>query len=234
MARMARVIAEGIPHHITHRGNRQADVFLRDADRATYLTFLRGYAPRAGLKIWAYCLMPNHVHIIAVPEREDSLARGIGLAHRRYACWINRREGWSGHLWANRYFSTPLDGAHHYAAVRYVESNPVRARLSVRAEEYPWSSARAHCAGLSDPLLDEKRPYGDWEIDDWSAWLTEDEDAERLRALRRCTTSGRPCGADGFIDRLESRLGRSLRPGKRGRKVLNGDTDFPHPNHTKS
>lgn len=218
MARLARLVIPGIPHHITHRGNRRADVFVHPQDYEIYLSFLRQYAAKAGLQISAYCLMTNHVHLVAVPEREDSLARGVGLAHRRYAVWLNKREGWSGHLWANRYFSTALDDAHHYEAVRYVERNPVRARMVRRAEHYRWSSAGAHCGLIRDETLDGGNDYARWDVGDWSAWLAEPEDTERLLALRRCTASGRPCGSDVFIETLQQRLGKSLRPNKRGRK----------------
>ena len=112
------------------------------------------------------------------PRREDSLARGVGLAHRRYAVWINKREGWSGHLWANRYFSTPLDEAHHWAAIRYVERNPVRAGLVEAAAEYRWSSARAHVHGAADALLSPSRPYPG-EVPDWGEWLSDPEPEER-------------------------------------------------------
>jgi putative transposase len=144
MARLARAVAIGFPHHITHRGNNRCDVFLCDADRIAYLNFLSVYAAQAQLDIWGYCLMSNHVHLLVVPRLADSLARGVGLAHRRYAVWLNQRAGYSGHLWANRFFSTALDEAHHWMAIRYVERNPVRAGLVVEAAEWPWSSARAH------------------------------------------------------------------------------------------
>ena len=220
MARLARLVIPGLPHHVTHRGNRRADIFVRPEDQSAYLSFLSEYAARAELKIWAYCLMTNHVHLIVLPEHENSMARGVGLAHRRYATWINQRENWSGHLWANRYFSTPLDDAHHYAAVRYVECNPVRAGVVAQAAQYAWSSARAHCGSASDHLLDQARPYAKWGIEDWAAWLSEPEETEVLLALRRCTASGRPCGGAGFIAQLEQRLARMLHPAKRGRKPM--------------
>jgi len=218
MSRLARVVIPGLPHHVTHRGNRRADIFLHPADRTAYLGFLAGCAAKADLKIWAYCLMTNHVHLIAVPGNETSLARGVGLADRAYALWINERKQWSGHLWSERFFSTPLDEAHHCEAVRYVERNPVRAALIQRAEQYGWSSARAHCAMAQDPLLDPARPYGLWPIEDWSAWLAEREDGARLQAIRRCTATGRPCGDKPFIERLQDQLGRILQPQKRGPK----------------
>ena len=129
MARLARVVVPGLSYHVTHRGNRRADIFVDDNDRVLYVGLMRDYAAKAGLGVRAWCLMSNHVHFVVVPEREGSLARGIGLAHRRFAAWQNARHGWLGHLWANRYFSTPLDETHLWRAVRYVERNPVRAGL---------------------------------------------------------------------------------------------------------
>lgn len=217
MARLARPVAVGFPHHITHRGNRRCDIFLGDEDRRIYIGFLSECAAKAHLEIWGYCLMSNHVHLLAVPRREDALARGVGLAHRRYAVFLNRREGFSGHLWANRFFSTPLDEAHHWAAIRYIERNPVRAKIVATAEEWPWSSARSHVRGAPDPLLSPSAPYPG-PVGDWGAWLAEPEEEERLEQLRRCTQTGRPCGGGSFVQMLEERLGRVLRPAKRGPK----------------
>jgi len=159
MARLARVVIADYPYHVTHRGNRQADVFFDREDRDAYRKWLSEYGAKSGLDIWAYCLMANHVHLIAVPRRTDSLARGIGRAHFRYARWVNWRQGWSGHLWANRFHSTALDVMHLWAAVKYVELNPVRAGIVARAEDYEWSSARAHVLGEKDELLAEGRPF---------------------------------------------------------------------------
>ena len=215
MARLARVIVPGYPHHVTHRGNRRDDVFFSDEQRRQYLAFLKEYADQAQMEVWAYCLMSNHVHLIVTPRREDSLAKGVGLAHRRYAAWLNRQEGLSGHLWANRYYSTPLDETHHWSAVRYVERNPVRAGLAEKAENYVWSSAPAHVLGREDDLLAPGRPYPG-PVKDWGRWLREPEEVEEVERLRLATRTGRPCGSEGFVRMLENLLNRVLRPQKRG------------------
>jgi REP-associated tyrosine transposase len=129
MARLARIVVPGVPHHVSHRGNRRGDIFLRPEDRILYIETLKEYAVKAGMDIWAYCLMTNHVHLLVTPQAEDSLAKAIGIAHRRYAVRLNKLEGWEGHLWANRFFSAPLDESHLWTAVRYIERNPVRAGL---------------------------------------------------------------------------------------------------------
>lgn len=120
MARFARVVVPGCPHHITHRGNRGQEIFLTAGDRRQYCEWLGDYSHEHGLHIWAYCLMTNHVHLIAVPRDEQSLQRAIGYTHRRLARFINHRNRWTGHLWANRFYSAPMDPAHLWAAVRYV------------------------------------------------------------------------------------------------------------------
>ena len=219
MARFARVIVPGYPYHITHRGNRREDVFFKAADRDVYRAWLRRYADEFGLEIWAYCLMSNHVHLIAVPRRADSLARAIGRTHMRYARRTNRLREWSGHLWANRFFSTPLDESHLWQAVKYVELNPVRAGMAARAEDYAWSSARAHALGEPDGLLSQGRPFpAPGLVGDWSAWLATGLSEESVKGLRYATATGRPCGGEPFVSMFEGLLGRLLRPLKRGRK----------------
>jgi putative transposase len=218
VARFARVIVPDFGYHVTHRGNHREDIFFSPHDRQTYMLWLAHYAKRHAMDIWAYCLMTNHVHLIVTGRRKDSLAGAIGRAHMRYARFINRRNGWTGHLWANRYFSTPLDEAHLWRAVKYVELNPVRAGMAGRAEEYEWSSAAAHC-GLrgEDALLAAERPFPGL-VEDWSAWLAGGLPDEHADAIRRNTYTGRPCGDESFVERVEKLLGRALRPNKRGRK----------------
>ena len=154
MGRIARVVAEGMPHHVIQRGNRRQKVFFKDEDKQSYLTILKEQSERFGVNYWAYCLMDNHVHLIAVPETRESLARAIGEAHRRYTRMINFREGWRGYLWQGRFSSFLLEERHLYAAIRYVERNPVRVKIVKRAEDYKWSSAYAHVSKGGDELID--------------------------------------------------------------------------------
>ncbi len=153
MARVARVVVPDVPHHVTQRRNRRQDVFFSDADRIEYLRLMAEWCSVSGVGIWACYLMPNHVHLVAVPEREDSLARGIGEAHGRYTRMVNFYKGWKGYLWQGRFASFPMDEPYLLAAARYVELSPVRARLVRRAEDYAWSSAQAHLAGKDDSLV---------------------------------------------------------------------------------
>lgn len=135
MARLARIVNPGYPHHVYQRGNRRQDVFFSDSDKMAYLGMIRKQAERYGLKVWAYCLMDNHVHFVAVSKETESLARVFGEAHRRYTRMINFRMGWRGYLWQGRFGSFPVDTKYLYNLVRYVERNPVRARMVGRAED---------------------------------------------------------------------------------------------------
>jgi putative transposase len=219
MPRFARVVVPSYPYHVTHRGNRREDVFFSPEDRDVYRRWLREYAAECDLSVWAYCLMSNHVHLLVVPGSADALAATIGRTHMRYARWVNRRQGWSGHLWANRFYSTALDEAHLWAAVRYVESNPVRAGVVAAAQEYAWSSAQAHALGHSDALLSSERPFPDHgRVGDWATWLASGTDEEMVAAIRHNTATGRPTGAPAFIAHFEALVGRVLTAGRRGRK----------------
>jgi len=216
MARIARVIAAGIPHQVTQRGNRRMPTFFNDEDYRAYIALLSEWCRKCGVEIWAYCLMPNHVHIVAVPENDDGLRRGIGETHRRYSRMINFRENWRGHLWQGRFASFPMEETYLLAAARYVEMNPVRAHLVADAASWPWSSATAHLAGVDDELV-KVSPLleiaGDWRL--FLAGAGEEEQANNIRKHER---TGRPLGSEGFVERLESTLERPLKQGKPGPK----------------
>ena len=216
MARLARVVAPGLPHHITQWGNRGQPTFFCDEDYQHYLELMAEWCGAHSLEIWAYCLMANHVHLIAVPQTADGLARAIGEVHRRYTRMVNLREGWRGHLWQGRFSSFVLDEDYLVTAARYVEMNPVRARLVKTASRYPWSSAAAHVRGKDNalvhvaPLL-ELAP-------NWRGLLARvvrKEDIELLRAHER---TGRPLGNEEFVATLEKELGVVLKRQKPGPK----------------
>jgi len=214
MSRIARIVIPDIPHHVTQRGNRGLQTFFSDEDYRLYIRLLARACKQAGTGIWGYCLMPNHVHLIMVPRHADGLRAGLGEAHRRYAQHINQRENWRGHLWQERFSSFPMDETHLASAARYVELNPVRAKLAATPQKWSWSSAKAHLEGRDDelcivaPLLQR---YGDWQ-----AMLSAGLDTERHEEIQRHARSGRPLGPDGFLDRVEGSLGRAVRHQKRG------------------
>ncbi|MBU4320438.1 MAG: transposase [Thermodesulfovibrionales bacterium] len=217
MPRIARVCAEGYPHHITQRGNNKDTVFFDNEDRKFYLYVLQRYKNKYEIKILAYCLMGNHVHILAVPEKETSLARGMGGTNLLYTQHINRKYERNGRLWQNRFFSTLVEeDPYLWAVMRYIERNPVRARLVKKAEDYPWSSARAHVLGIKDDVLSEESLLNEKELKSYREFLRK-EDEEIDANIRRATSIGRPLGSEGFIKKLERILGRHLFPKKGGR-----------------
>lgn len=222
MPRLARVVVPGLPHHVTQRGNRRERVFFGDADYELYRDILAEQAARAGVEAWAYCLMPNHVHLVLVPETGPALGRAIGEAHRRYTAFVNARARQTGHLFQGRFASVVMDEAHLAAAVRYVALNPVRARLVGRAEDWPWSSAAAHLAARDDRLV-RVAPVLD-RFPGFAALLATNPDDPAFRALRAAETTGRPLGSPGFIAELERRLNRPLAPRRPGRKPRESET----------
>lgn len=218
MPRIARIVAPGVPHHITQRGNRRMQTFFCDDDYKAYIDLMADSCAKNGVEIWAYCLMTNHVHLVAVPQSEEGLCVGIGEAHRLYSRRINFREGWRGYLWQGRFSSYPMDERYLLAAVRYDELNPWQAGMVERPEDHRWSSARAHLAGKDDrlvkvaPMLDRVR--------DWKQFLETPISERERKLLRKLEKTGRPAGSAAFLARLEVELGRDLQPGLPGAKTL--------------
>jgi putative transposase len=221
MARLARVVAAGLPHHVTQRGNRRQQVFFGEADYSAYRRLLAEGCHAAGVAVWAYCLMPNHVHLILVPSRADGLRAALGEAHRRYTRLVNFREGWRGYLWQGRFASFPMDERHLLACARYVELNPVRAGLATAAGDWPWSSGPAHLSGRDDGLVQVK-PLLEL-VPDWRNFLAAGLGEDEREAIRAAERTGRPLGAPPFIARLEKRLHRPLVRRKPGPKP--GETE---------
>ena len=219
MGRIARVVVPGMPHHVTQRGTRRQPIFFKEVDRNAYKRLLKNACERYGVQVWAYCLMENHVHLIVVPEKETSLPKAVGAAHHKYSCYISRREGWTGHLWQERFSSFLMDENYLIAAVRYVERNPVEAGLVSKAEDYPWSSARAHVSGGKDPLLTPC--FLTERITDWVSFLSGPQDRDIARRIEDHGKVGLPLGSDEFIRRIEAQVGRSL-PKKQSIHLVTG------------
>lgn len=217
MARIARVVAPGYPHHIIQRGNRRQRTFFCEEDYAVYLDLMREWCAKRAVEIWGYCIMPNHVHLIAVPREAPDLCRAMGEAHRRYTRHINFREGWRGYLWQGRFSSFVMDEPHLIAAVRYAELNPVRAGLAGKAWDYPWSSAAAHLSGADDRLV-SVAPLKEI-IGDWKRYLEEPLSEAEVERFRKASSTGRPLGDEQFVTGLERQLLRPLHRRKPGPKV---------------
>jgi len=213
MPRAARTVVSGVPHHIVHRGNNRQDIFFVDDDRKTYLDLLKIQSAKYGLAIMGYCLMTNHVHLVAVPQNNDSLAKAVGRTGFIYTQYINRFHNRSGHLWQGRFYSCPLDERHFLYVMRYVECNPVRAKLCVKPWKYEWSSAAAHVDKNSRSQL---LHLSDWfqiiSDSEWLKLLQEKLDDAVISGIRSSTHTGKPLGSDSFLSKLETIIGRRLRP----------------------
>jgi len=217
MARLARIVIPGTPHHVTQRGNRRAPVFFEDDDYRHYMRLLSEAAQKSATEVWAYCLMPNHVHLILVPSHEDGLRATLGDAHRRYSRHINARNKWTEHLWQGRFGSVAMNEDHLVHGVRYVSLNPVRAKLVKRAQDWRWSSVRAHLAGKDDPLV-RVAPVLE-RYANFTGMLKSGEEEEMSQKIRKAETIGRPIGSVDWLEGIEQQLGHTIRPAKRGPKV---------------
>ena len=221
MARLARLVVPDVPHHVTQRGNRKQPVFFGEADYAAYKDLVAAACVERGVRCLAWCLMPNHVHLILTPPDPDGLRGALAEAHRRYARRINLAQGWTGFLFQGRFASYPIADAHLMAAVRYVELNPVRAGLVARAEDWRWSSARAHVTGRADGFTDLDALAGVHR--NWRAMLRHgleagDLDEGAAAAIEAHIRTGRPLGSEAFVERLEAKTGRALKRRKPGPK----------------
>jgi len=218
MARLPRVVVADVAHHVTQRGNARQVILRSDADRVTYSELLREYSQLYGLCLLGYCLMSNHVHLIAVPQTLDALSQSLKQAHGRYAAYWNAQQSSTGHVWQGRFYSCPLDESHLWKALRYVELNPVRAGMVATAEQWRWSSAAAHCGREnSDPMLEMDRWRRRWTAAEWRKYIDDAEAAADGRTLRHSTHTGRPLGSQDFVEALEELTARPLAPRKGGR-----------------
>jgi putative transposase len=197
MPRAARIVIPDVPHHIIQRGNRRQEVFFSDDDMRFYLKLLSKWSQIAQLTIWAYCLMKNHFHCVAVPRLETSLRACFAEVNKRYAQVINKRQGWKGHLWQARFISYPMDEPYRYRGVRYVELNPVRAGIVRDPSFYPWSSARAHIFGENDPLL-APNPFL-YSGEEWSRYLAEGLTESESDLFKEHARGQRPLGGEDFL-----------------------------------
>jgi len=221
MPRIARVVAVDYPHHVTQRGNNRSPVFFDDLGRNYYLEALTHYSQKYSMEIWAYCLMSNHVHLLAVPKAPDSLAKCMGLTSMVYTQYLNRKFENSGRVWQNRFFSCIVDKKEYlWSVARYIERNPVAAGMVGKADDYRWSSAQAHLYGWADKVLSGDEWLAPDERSSYAGFMDQDRGKEE-EIIRKATSTGRPLGSDDFIVRLEKSVQRNLRPRKRGRPRIN-------------
>ena len=219
MSRIARLVGTGYPHHVIQRGNNREKVFLDKEDFQKYISLLERYSFEKEASILAYCLMTNHVHLLVKPLKENTLYKmmqGITLCYTQY---FNRKYFRTGRLWESRYHSCIIDGDKYLWTVsRYIEKNPVRARMVKNPEDYPYSSAKSHITGeantlLKEPLFDER------EMSEYKLLMKSKEREDELEEIRIKTCLGKPLGGDDFIAELSEKVGRSLIFRPKGRPI---------------
>jgi len=213
MPRQGRIVIPENPHHITQRGNYRQKVFDNEKNYQQYCEWVNEYAEKNSVDIIGYCLMINHVHFIVIPKEEKSLASLFNNIHMRYSQYLNRQRKQKGHLWQGRFYSCILDEAHLYRAIRYVENNPVKAKIVKESWKYKWSSAADHTKERQNPIIKLKSLSG---IEDWKAYLKE-EDVEMEKEIRLKTERGLVVGTEKFVEKLEKKLNRSLKCLSQGR-----------------
>ncbi len=217
MARLARVVVPNLPHLVTQRGNGRARVFFSDDDCAYYLALLKSACAAARVRVLGYVLMPSHVHLILAPRDRDGLRKALSAVHRAYAGRLNARRKKTGHFWQGRFGCVAMDNDHALSALRYVLMNPVRARLCAKPEQWWWSSAKAYLKARDDGLTETAFLRG--LCPDFKTLLAKSPEHEMAEMhLRRAETIGRPLGSAAFLDKLERKLNRPLKPAKRGPK----------------
>jgi putative transposase len=217
MARLARVVIPGVPHHVTQRGNGRMRTFFGPHDYALYRDLLAEHCRAANVEVWSWCLMPNHVHLILVPSDVDGLRRALAQVHRRYAGIIQSRRKRSGHFWQGRFGAVPMDETHLLTALRYVALNPVRARLVKRPQDWRWASTRAHLSGKADGVTALGPVQA--RVDRFADLLASEAPDDEFKKLRQAESTGRPLGDERFVRKIEQLTKRTLRPAKRGPKT---------------
>jgi putative transposase len=224
MARQARIVIPNTAHHITQRGNRGDFIFFEKEDYKTYLDILNEQCLKLGVSLYSYCLIPNQVHFIAEPSEAQNLSRAIGETHRRYTNIINKRQGWTGHLFQNRFFSYACDEQYMIRAARYIETLPVTLKLTPHPQNYLWSSAKSRIRiNQNNNII---KPFSGFQtINNWEDFLMRPMNESEINMIQLHLQTGRPRGSNMFLDTIERQIGRSVRPKKRGRKPKNKDQD---------
>lgn len=218
MARKARIVVEGLPHHIMQRGNYGQEVFFDDEDYRTYLEWVMYYSERYCLKILGYCLLPNHIHFIVIPDKKSSMSRVFNIVNMKYAQYMNKKMEEKGHLWQGRYYSCVMDDLYVAIALKHIEDNPVRSGLVEEPWEWKWSSCAYH-VGVSKPQisLTSIDTVVDMTPDVWRRYLMGRDRVTLVENFVKHSILGRPLGSEQFIQELEKKLSKSLKVAPRGR-----------------
>ncbi len=219
MSRSARIAIVDFPHHITQRGNNKNTIFFDDEDYSKYLTLLEKYKTKYYLDIFSYTLMPNHIHVKAIPKQLDSFSRTFNYTQMCYTQYFNKKYKKVGHLWQSRFFSCPLDEQHTYAVTKYIELNPVRAKLVKNPEDWKWSSARDHL-DIEQGIISLSSREQILDIPNWREYLRIEPSEELIETINVCTLKGKPLGDKAFFEMLENKLGISLASRPKGRPMI--------------
>ncbi len=219
MARQARIVIPNTAHHVSQRGNRGDFVFFKKADYQTYLDIVKEQCDENNIALYSYCLIPNQIHLLVEPRDATTLGKAIGEAHRRYTNIINAEQNWSGHLFQNRFFSYAADAQYALRAARYIETLPVSLKLTPQPEKYLWSSAKSRLKVSEDSIV---KPFQSFHaVQDWDQFLSRPMNEDEINQVQLHLQTGRPRGSDLFLDAIERKIGRPVRPQKRGRKPKN-------------
>jgi len=212
MPRIARVVIPGLTHHITQRGNYGINIFHDDKDRIEYLSRINEYCQKFGVSVLCYCLMSNHVHFIVIPPEENTLARIFHTAHMRYTQYFNKRKGDRGHLWQGRFYSYVLDEGHLIEAARYIERNPVKAKIVKKPWQWKWSSVQEHIGLQNSSFIELENlfNYIGMKKEKWREFISDSQKETTMTTIDQHLSTGRPLGNKRFITRLEKRLDKRL------------------------
>jgi len=211
MPRQARFVLPGHLHHVTQRGNYRQNIFQDRQDYVYYLKLIDHYAKEYDNEIYAFCLMTNHVHFIIKPNQKESLGQTFCRAHQQYSLYYHKKNDLHGHLWQERFYSCLLEGSHIPTAIKYVECNPLRAKLVKNVEDYLWSSANFHLGKKYNIIhLSDIKPYVNEK--NWKNFLNQEQTEKEINALRQATNKGYVFGSDEYIEQLEQKYDCILRP----------------------
>jgi len=224
MGRLPRTIDEGLVYHALNRGNNRADVFQDDADRLAFLQALAKTKERYPFRLLGYCLMTNHFHLLLQPESGQSISRILQSLTVAHTWRYHKRHRTSGHVWQGR-FKSPVvqDDAHLLVVLRYIEANPLRAKMVADPDVYRWSSFPAHGLGRDDPLVNafpEWEGLGRTEAERrrrWRARVCAAQNEAELMTVRGSLRSGRPFATSEWTGQMAERLNIELIPRPRGR-----------------
>ena len=229
MPRPLRPIDDGLVYHVINRGNNRQNVFRKEADFKAFLTALGELKERKPFRLYGYCLLNNHFHLLLRPTGDATISRIMQSLLVSHTQRYHRHYKSGGHVWQGRFKSPVIQNDEHLLTVlRYIEANPLRAKIVTRADDYPWSSYRMHGLGETDELVDSLvnyealSPLLKVRQRKWAEKVHRPLDEANLEAIRRASATGLPYGSPAWVTRLAKRLDLDLaiRPRGRPRKAV--------------